>query len=265
MSIIRGSLDKFQYKIKQNSSKNIIAIKKDNDVTRNIDIYIESYIKNRIVKSKLPVKFISEECGTVDLSSSPEYVVILDPVDGTDIAIRGYPLCSISLSLHSISTYKPILAIIANAITSDIYCASGEGAFKIIRKRKTSIFPSQIINISDSMIVCYAAKPYRLLKIFQQEKLFGCAKLFLNYGGPLDIAKVGDGSIDCFLEFAKGFKIIDYAAGIFIAKTAGAIVTDLDDKEINILESVNMRQKFVVSANRKLHNKILKSLDTSKI
>ena len=83
-------------------------------------------------------------------------------------------------------------------------------------------------------------------------RIFGCASLEICY--------VADGTVDAFIDVRdkRGFlRIFDVAAGLFIAKNAGAFITDekgksLDEKEF----SMDERFKLVVS-NRNLHKKLL--------
>jgi len=261
ISAVSEAINRIRPIIFEGEGKEIIATKTEGDVTRRMDVIVEDFIKNETISLGIPVRFISEECGILDLSPSPDFILFLDPIDGTDMAIRGYPLCSISLSLHDIDTMKTMLAVIGDIFQKKIYYASKKGAFFKKQNKITPLKPSTVRKIDDAMIVSYAAKSYRLLSLLDQKKLLSKVKLFFNYGGPLDIARVGEGTVDAFIEFEKGFKVIDYSAGIFIAKMAGAVATDLNGLEINLPRELNSRQKFLVSCCEELHKEILNCLD----
>ena len=259
--IVNETIDTVRPLLFEGRGGEVVKEKSDGDVTRNIDLVIEDLVKKRTMSIGLPVQFISEECGVLDLSPSPDFVLVLDPIDGTDMAVRGYPLCSVSLSLHHRDTMKPIIAVIGDIFQKKLYYASEKGAFVISRDKVVMLRPANTKQMEDAMLVSYAAKPYRLLSLLNQRELIEKVKLLFNYGGPMDIARVGAGTVDAFIEFDKGFKIIDYAAGIFIAKMAGAVVTDLNGTEIKLPRDLEHRQKLLASCSEQLHQEILSSLD----
>lgn len=260
--LVEECIDKVRPLIFEGLGGEVIKEKSDGDVTRKIDLIIEDHVKNKTKALGLAVQYISEECGVLDLSPSPDFVLILDPIDGTDMAVRGYPLCSVSLSLHHRDTMKPIIAVIGDIFQKKLYYASEKGAFLKRRDKIMTIKPSSITQLKNAMVVSYAAKPQRLLSLLDQKEFINRVKLFFNYGGPMDIARVGEGTVDAFVEFEKGFKVIDYAAGIFIAKMAGAIVTDLSGSEIKLPNDLEHRQKLLVSCSEELHQEILGCLET---
>ena len=87
---------------------------------------------------------------------------------------------------------------------------------------------------------------------------WGACTLVLNYGGLLDIAKVGSGQCDAMIEVLKGFVAREYVAGVHIAQAAGAIATTLDGSPIPIHVDRNAVSKFVVAATRELHSVMLR-------
>lgn len=250
----------FQHLFDKNN-RHILRIKPDGDTTREVDVIVEEFIKDQTELLGLRVRYVSEESAAIDLNGIPEYMLFLDPIDGTDMAVRGYPLCSIALSLHRIDSMETVLAINADIFQNRIYYASKEGAFVWNGRERKSLKPSGTRRIEDAFLVSYAAKPYRMLSLLKQKDLISQVSLFLNYGGPLDITKVGAGSVDAFIEFQKGFKVIDFAAGTYIAEASGAIVSDLEGKSITIPRDLNTKQKLLVSCNQELHEVILKLLN----
>lgn len=265
INAIEESINKVYPILFEYGGNEIINNKSDGDVTRRVDIIVEDYIKQKTIEIGLPVRFISEECGVVDLVPNPEYIMFLDPIDGTDIAVRGYPLCSINLSLHKIDTMETILGIVGDIFQKKIYYADNNASYLKVGEVVQTLKVSRTRELNKAFLVSYSGKSYRMLSLCKQQVLLGKIGLFLNYGGPLSIAKIGEGTVDAFIEFQKGFKVIDYAAGIHIAKMAGAIVTDLDGKEISLPRDLDTRQKFLVASTKELYNEIMNSLDKSVI
>ena len=77
----------------------------DGDTTHAFDEELEERLQF-LVRSRLPIRFSSEERSDVDLVGSPELLALVDPLDGSDVAARGYPLCSISISLVDMANLK---------------------------------------------------------------------------------------------------------------------------------------------------------------
>lgn len=252
------SMSKINKLILERQADIVLKKKEDGDLTRNIDKIVEDGFIKKLREIRLPVTLITEETGVINLSGAPHYALFLDPVDGSDMAARGYPLCSIAMTLFDLDKMKSEISLIGDLGRNKMFCAYDENAF--IYKNNCEKIPIKVASykpLEECMMVCYAAKPARLIKIFEQKELFEKIGLFLNYGGPMDIARVGEGTVDTFLEFQKGFKSIDYIAGIDIAEKAGAIVTDLQGNPLNVKIDLESRQKFLVSANKEIHNQIL--------
>lgn len=236
----------------------VLKKKADGDLTRNIDKIVEDNFIRKLKEINLPVVLITEETGVINLSQSPLYALFLDPVDGSDMAARGYPLCSIAMSLYNLDKMEPELSLIGDIGSGKLFCSYKGKAFIYKNNNEKIIMKAAPYRpLEKCMMVCYAAKPARLMKIFEQRKIFEKVGLFLNYGGPMDIARIGEGTVDIFLEFQKGFKSIDFVAGIDIAEKAGAVVTDLQGNPFTIKIDLESRQKFLVTTNKEIHNQIL--------
>jgi len=261
LPLMRTAMKEIRILIKQRKSDTVLVKKNDGDLTRNIDKIVENIFINYLIRYKIPVKVISEETGILNITSNPQFAMFLDPVDGSDIAARGYPLCSIALSLYCLETKKPLFSIIGDIIQGKIFYTNEKNAFIIEDEMIKPMKASDYKPLNECMLVCYAAKPDRIMKIFEQKKLFEQIGLFLNYGGPMDIARVGEGTVDIFLEFQKGFKCIDYVAGIDITQKSGAIITDLQGYELEPDFDLDGRKKFLVTSNRKLHEQILQLIN----
>jgi hypothetical protein len=81
-----------------------------------------------------------------------------------------------------------------------------------------------------------------------------------NYGGLVDIAKVGAGPSDAMVEALKGFVPREYVAGLHIAQAAGATASTLGGAPVLVLLDRVERCKFVVAATSESHNELLELL-----
>lgn len=230
----------------------------DGHTTYAFDHKIEERLLQFFVKSRLPIRFSSEERTDIDLVGSPELLALIDPLDGSDVAARGYPLCSISVSLVDIATRTPLLSRIVEVFTGLQYSARGDLALK----NGAPIRPSTIESIGDAFVVSYFASRSRMDKVASQHSGWSRCRLVLNYGGMLDIAKVGAGQCDAMIEVLNGMVAREYVSGIHIAQAAGAATSDLQGEPIPILLDRDARSTFVVAATPQLHAELLEAFAT---
>jgi fructose-1,6-bisphosphatase/inositol monophosphatase family enzyme len=222
-----------------------IAERSDGDTTHSFDSFAENRIIQVLRRTGLNLTITSEESPSMVLGSGDDFVAIVDPIDGSDMVARGYPLASIAVSLVENQNNKPVLSRIYEIFTNTHFSASGGVALRNGRAVK----PSNVKSLSSAFIVAYAA-PYGRRRLGLSRSLFESkAELFLNYGGPLDIAKVGTGQCDGVAESVKGFAPRDLVAGWHIATCAGAASCKLDGSPLKVDVRESSRTKFLVAAN----------------
>jgi len=79
------------------------------DVTRRVDELAEDYVVNAFRRAGLSVWVIGEEKGVHRLSPSPDYIVLLDPLDGSLNYASQIPFASISIVAYSVRGGIPLL------------------------------------------------------------------------------------------------------------------------------------------------------------
>lgn len=68
------------------------------DATFGIDDIAEEAIVSFIERERLSIAYYSEDKGLIEFGSSPEGVLIIDPVDGTRPAVAGFEQCVVSVA-----------------------------------------------------------------------------------------------------------------------------------------------------------------------
>ncbi|MEM4933218.1 MAG: inositol monophosphatase family protein, partial [Desulfurococcaceae archaeon] len=97
------------------------------DLTRKIDIIAEDYAIDAIHKTGLKTWVVSEERGLYKLCEKPDYIVLLDPLDGSANYVSQIPFAAVSMAIYRVNgdpraTYtKPIYGVVENIFTRDIY------------------------------------------------------------------------------------------------------------------------------------------------
>jgi fructose-1,6-bisphosphatase/inositol monophosphatase family enzyme len=229
-----------------------VRTKRGGNATHAFDLELEEALFRFFERWAIPARFSSEERPDIDLSTDPQLLVLIDPLDGSDVAARGYPMCSISVSIVDMETKTPLLSRIVEVFTGLQYAAR-DGAATV---NGAPIRPSAVTAAKDAFVVSYFASRSRLAA-FRDSANWDSFKLVLNYGGMLDIAKVGSGQCDAMVEVLKGMVAREYVPGIHIAETAGAVATTLTGDPVPVLLNRDARSRFVVAGTRALHTELL--------
>ncbi len=225
----------------------------DGDVTHAFDHELEERLLHFFVNSKLPVRFSSEERSDIDLVGDPQLLALVDPLDGSDVAARGYPLCSIAVSLIDLESNTPVLSRIAEVFTGHQFSA----LFDTAARNGETIRPSKVQALEHAFVVAYFASRSRMSRFAVQSHKWSSFRLVLNYGGMLDIAKVGSGQCDAMVETLGGMVAREYIAGVHIATAAGATASTVAGEPIPTLVTREARSDFIVAATPQLHERIL--------
>ena len=79
-------------------SKTIVGLSKSGDATYELDRVAEQIVSETIQASGLPLSVYSEDEGLVSYHDEPEFVLVIDPVDGTRPAVAGLETCCVSVA-----------------------------------------------------------------------------------------------------------------------------------------------------------------------
>ncbi|MDX1798719.1 MAG: inositol monophosphatase family protein, partial [Candidatus Lokiarchaeia archaeon] len=106
------------------------------DLSMEIDLIAEERIIDSLKQANVDLLLISEELGEqyigdIDIARKSQTILIVDPLDGSNNAVRGVPFCSVSIALAVGNHIKDInKAVVLNLNTKDIYWAEkGKGAY----------------------------------------------------------------------------------------------------------------------------------------
>ncbi len=226
-------------------SDEVVGMGKDGTPTKRIDKVAED-VAISILK-EYDLRIVSEEAGVV---GEGEVCVALDPVDGTFNATRGIPMYSISMCFSKGDLGSAFFGYVMNLATGDEYYSIGGKSFKndeVIR-----VSNKEEISESDAIFYYPSGKHG-----FKRLRIYGSASL--------EVCLVAEGAVDCFIDVRRvgrrGFlRIYDVAAGVFIAKNAGARVTDDKGREIWGKRFDMSERLTLVVANPRLHEKIIKMI-----
>jgi myo-inositol-1(or 4)-monophosphatase len=194
--------------------------------------------------------FLGEESGT-HFGHDPDFIWVIDPLDGTTNYTHKFPMVSVSIGL--VYRNEPIVGVVYNPILNDFFhAAKGCGAFhnkKPIKISKVSELKKSLLvtgfaynrnDIEDNNYVQFV----RMTQISHGVRRLGSA--------ALDLAFVASGSIDGYWE--KGLKPWDMAAGAVLVTEAGGRVSACD------LSGFDLYTSDMLATNGLIHDLLSKEL-----
>lgn len=218
------------------SQEHIDVYEKDgraNFVT-SMDLASQEYIISHLKELLPDSNFFAEESEKNQMK--PGYNWIIDPIDGTTNFMLGFNHSCISIGL--VKDGEGVLGVVYDPFLDELYTAvKGAGAFlngKPIhasdRPRENSIvvFGTSFYNRDLSDLTMNS-----LRVIFEK-----CGDLRRTGSAALDLCYVAAGKCDAYYELR--IQPWDYAAGLVIAREAGAVVAGLRDMPLDFVSPVGV-------------------------
>lgn len=216
--------------------------------TQRIDVEAEKACLD--VLKNLDVMVLSEESGLVKFGSeNPEYICILDPLDGSFNALHRIPFFAVSIAF--IDKHGFFSGYVKNLVNGDtFYAERGKDAtlngLKITTSKKK--------NLEKSVFSVYLKRgiPSNILQKALTTRTLGSAALEMCY--------VACGIFEGYIDLRGTIRNVDIAASSFILRKAGGTITDEKGREIEIEPYEIKRMKIVATCNSELHKEVLKYL-----
>ncbi len=202
------------------------------DFVTRADLAAEKIIREELMEARPTYGFLGEETGEVE-GQDPTRRWIVDPLDGTTNFLHGLPHWAVSIALEH---KGQIVAGVVYDPTKDelFFSEKGAGAWM----NETRIRASVRHRIDESIYatgIPFATRPELPATLKDLAALMpACAGVRRFGSASLDLAYVAAGRFDGFWE--RDLRVWDMAAGIVIAKEAGAIVEGIAP-DTNPLES----------------------------
>ncbi|MFB4272256.1 inositol monophosphatase family protein [Nonomuraea sp. GTA35] len=204
----------------------IVTAKGDRDMATEVDYAVEHAVREFLARETPEIGFLGEEEGGSRLGDGLMWA--LDPVDGTANFLHGIPLCGVSLGL--VDKDAPTLGVIDLPFLNLRYAAAEEAGAAVngsaIQVGDARDLRSAIVAIGDYAVGENAEERNRP-RFALTEELAGRVQRIRMFGSAaIDLAWVAHGRIDAAIMLSNN--PWDTAAGVIIAREAGATVIDLD-------------------------------------
>jgi len=278
--IIENVERKIRPHIGKTESGKYIKMGADGTSTKYIDIIAEEEVVKVLKNLNFTSYLISEEIGEVKLghgileeinifeellknqdlnkNSRVKFLFLVDPLDGTNNAIKDIPIYGMSIAIAEIpetgvATLEDVkVGYVKNFDNGDLYeAAEGEGA----RLNGKLIKPSNEENLSNAVIGGYIKGPsndiFKLIHKVSLVRLIGSVAVECSY--------LANGKYDIFMDMRKS-RVMDIAAAKLIAEESGAIVTDYNGEKLKNKLTITEKVYIVGSGNKRIHEKIIKEL-----
>jgi myo-inositol-1(or 4)-monophosphatase len=263
------------------------------DVTFAIDERAESHMERFLAERSPDVAFYSEDRGMIAPDGrDPEWVLIVDPIDGTRPALAGLESCCVSVAAARLGDGEPKMSDVEVGCVTEI--KSGES---FVAERGKGVEPAPRLSANTEigrMFWTYGlrGRPTMLLMDVLSELVDASSvggSTFDLGSATFDMTRVITGQLDAYIE--PGPRIVDelpgarhqfeavgggailnnspydLAAAALCLTEAGAVVTDAHGRPLDDCPLLGSGHEFqmscVTAANAELHAKILESLDSA--
>lgn len=229
-----------------------VTEKGHNEWFSEVDVKCEQAIINTIHKAYPDHSIMAEESGMDN--RDPDYVWIIDPLDGTNNYLHGFPFFAVSIACKIKNRIEH--AVVYDPLRHECFSATrGRGA----KHNDRRIRVSKQTQLSGCLLA--TGLPVRNPALFTKylpafNALMGqCAGIRRTGSAALDMAYVACGRLDGFWEM--NLRPWDIAAGSLLISEAGGLISDLQGSE-DYLKSGN-----VVAAPPKLFKALLQTATAS--
>jgi len=224
----------------------VVGENESGDVTEYVDMVSEEVILSRL--QPLGVNIVSEESG--ELEAESEITVVVDPVDGSFNFTHRIPIFAFSMAVFKGT--KPVYGFIHEFITGRTYEAySGGGAF--MNGERIRVKPTEPRKAAVSFYT--RGRGLNLINSVKRVRVLGAIAVELSY--------LASGSLQAVVDVRNYVRPTDIAAGVLIAREAGAKVTDERGNELELGTELKASKKMnvVAASDERLHRLILHSLN----
>lgn len=278
-------------------SRTVSGTAASGDATFAIDDLAEDAIISFIEREKLSIAFYSEDKGLMEFGSSPEAVLVIDPIDGTRPAVAGFEACVVSVAWADYTT-KPTMGDVRFGCIQEI---KGEDLFVAERGRGAQWIgadgaakPLRLLPIEDigpaPLTFEVVARPFEYLSVVLGDAVNAASRkggVFLFNSTAFSLTRLLTGQLAAcldpggrilhdipdarqrFLDLGNGRPMglftYDIAAAALIAQEAGAVVTDAYGRSFDatpVLDTSEPNLQSIIAASTPaLHAKLLDAMN----
>lgn len=215
------------------------------DISKKIDIVAERSVLDYLREIEFPCVVLGEECGRVEIAGgNPKGYVIMDAVDGTANAVRGFPFfCSSLAFADGYSLSRVTAGVVKNLSSGQTYWATRGGGAHMDGKR---VRAGQ--GDSGYLIIGLNVSGATADLLDRVQPLMETSHIRHMGANALEMALFSRGLMDAFVDIRGKIRIQDVAAGYLLVKEAGGLLLDDRMKPLDADLGYDTRVSFVAAA-----------------
>jgi myo-inositol-1(or 4)-monophosphatase len=260
------------------------------DITFAIDERAEAFMERFLAERAPDVAFYSEDRGLVSPGGEAEWVLVVDPIDGTRPAMAGFEAACVSVALAPLGDGEPTIGDVR--VGSIVEIKSGRS---FVAERGAGVDPAPTLSANTDISRMFWAYGLRGRPVRRIAEVVGELVDSSSVGGgtfdlgsaTYDMTRIVTGQLDAYIEpgprmiadlpgIREEFERIgggvvlnnspyDLAAAVLICEEAGAIVTDAYGESLAERQMLGSGVEFqlscVTAATPELHARIIGELD----
>jgi myo-inositol-1(or 4)-monophosphatase len=207
----------------------LLTAKGDRDYTSEVDYAVEQKVRAFLHERSPDAGFLGEEEGVS--GDNYDRLWAFDPIDGTVNFAHAIPLCGVSLAF--LDSGQPVVGVIDLPLFGSRYTAiQGGGAYsgpRRIRVSETSELANAVVTLGDFGVGVDATERNKLQQAILERLAARVLRVRMLGSAAIDLAWLAEGKTDASITLSN--RPWDVAAGVLIAREAGANVFDLDGSD----------------------------------
>jgi myo-inositol-1(or 4)-monophosphatase len=232
------------------------------DVSRRIDIVVEDYIVDQVLGTGFKAWVLAEERGLRRLVDRPEYILVVDPLDGSlNYALR-IPFAAVSLAVYNPTVRdvtRATYCIIKHVFTGDtVELCNGRVYYNRVEILSRLDEGREVLSIytEDYRVLGVIKEAFTKLGLELKTRTLGAASLEASYAAL--------GFIGQFAHLTGKIRNVDLAAALTLARVLNAyIYTQPPVEQINTTELQAISKVVIAGTNSPLLS-ILRYLDDTR-
>jgi len=238
--------------------RNHVYYQSPEHTTMQFDREAEDIIISGLIESGHGFEIITEERAVFSTSSTPQYRIVVDPVDGSTNVSRGIMTAAVALAVLPIDA--PITpeqvqwALVGELFSGTVYQAQrGGGAFRNGRRCQ--------VGKTKHLAECIAGMNFdgrelaTLKKLVVQKPVIG--KVRRTGSSAMDVVYVASGAYDAFIDIGDILTAESFLASLSIVLEAGGMISDHHGDHIGPIPNLKKGYSLVVAGTHELHQEIL--------
>lgn len=238
------------------------------------DLAIQNFVEVALLGNLPNIRFYGEEYQSspntkyfraIDFGEKDDYLVTLDPIDGTKYYMDGHSNYQIILSILNTDDYEAVIAI-SPSENSYFYALRGEGAFTGTLEMNLSECTPLKVNDNAAPTILLGTAMASLTSALKDKYLV--VNAVEDYSSDVQMPNLNailkgqlSGAVKRFGQF------IDGAALAFIAREAGCVVTTLDGSTLPPLHTCDDYKLpgLVIGVSQSIHQDLLEAIRNNSV